>query len=83
MFEVVLKLVDFDAGLLLIVRLHVNVFVILLQLLVILRVVLFELSLLLLELDASLSELLSQILHINCLNAEVARHGQISRVNRG
>lgn len=77
MLKIILQLIDLHSELLLFVCLAINVLIALLKILVVLRVVLLEVSLLFLKLDAGLSELLSQLLYIDCLYAEITSHSQV------
>ena len=77
MLEIIFQLIDLNTNLLLLVDLPIDYLILQLEIAVVLGVVLLEERFLLLELDASLSELLPQIFHINGLDAEVARHGQV------
>ena len=77
MLEIVFKLIDLDAKLLLFVDLSVDSLILQLKFIVVLGVVLLEERFLLLKLNASLCKLLSQIFHIDSLDTEVARHGQV------
>ena len=75
MLQVVLQLVDLDSCLLLLVRVGINLLVALFKLLVILRIVLLKIRLLFLKFDTCLRQLLPQLLDIDRLDTEVARHG--------
>ena len=78
MLQVVLQLVDLDSCLLFLVRLGINLLVALFKLLVILRIVLLKIRLLFLKFNTCLRQLLPQLLDIDRLDTEVARHGQVS-----
>lgn len=78
MLQVVLQLVDLDSCLLFLVRVGINLLVALFKLLVILRIVLLKIRLLFLKFDTCLRQLLPQLLDIDRLDTEVARHGQVS-----
>ena len=75
MLQVVLQLVDLDSCLLLLVRVGINLLVALFKFLVILRIVLLKIRLLFLKFDTCLRQLLPQLLDIDRLDTEVARHG--------
>ena len=78
MLQVVFKLVDLDSQLLLLIRMGIDMLVLFFELLVILRVVLLKIRLLLLKFDTCLRQLLPQLLDIDRLNTEIARHCQVS-----
>ena len=78
MFEVIFKLIDFDSQFLLVIRVKIDLLVEFFEIFVVLRIIFLKRRLMLLKFNARLSQLLSQLFNVNCLNTEVASHSQVS-----
>ena len=77
MLQIIFQLIDFNTELLLLVDLKVDSFILQFKVIMVLGVVLLEERFLLLQFNTGLCKLLPQVFHINSLDAEVARHGQV------